>query len=345
MTDFNSYRERSVLRNPLNKFKEETQEVEYRMDPLTGAWARINLDRARRPHQAASKNKLKIPQNKDCLFCKKNIEAGTPKFPEILAPQGKIHAGEFLLFPNLFPFAAHHAVGVLTEKHDAGLDEITPEMWADALSATIGWFKSVNRFDPRMRFASINMNYMMPAAASVVHPHIQATVDRFPTNGTDTLYRKSWEYLDRTKSNFWDELAAREDERFICRNGIVSWHASFAPRATNEVVGILRGKSGFFDMSPETIAEAAVGISKMLGALWKHGVRSCNMAIFASPLDENLSHFFNMHIAVVSRPEPKEFYTADRGFMEVLHKEAVVSHLPEDLAQALKKVISDGPLE
>lgn len=341
MLSFNSYREKTVLKNPLNKFREETQEVEYRQDPLTGAWTRINLDRARRPHQAASKP-AKIPIKGPCLFCKKNIADGTPKFSVAIVPEGRITAGEFVLFPNLFPFAVHHAVGVLTEKHDAGLDEITPEMWANALTGTIDWFRRVHKSDTRMRFASINMNYMMPAAASVVHPHMQATVDRFPTNGVDALYRKSWDFFDRTKTNFWEEYAAKDDERFIFQTGNTSWHASFAPRAANEVIGIISGKSGFFDMTRESVAEIAVGISKALTALWKEGMRSCNISIIASPLNENLSHFFNMHIVIVSRPEPKKFYTTDRGFMEVLHRETVVSYLPEELAQNMRKVVSDA---
>lgn len=341
MLSFNSYREKTFLKNPLNKFREEIQEVEYRQDPLTGAWSRLNLDRAKRPHQAVSKP-AKIQLKGQCLFCKKNIGEGTPKFSEAIVPEGRIEAGGFVLFPNLFPFAAHHAVGVLTEKHDAGLDEITPEMWASALSATIEWFRKVYKFDTRMRFASINMNYMMPAAASVIHPHMQATVDRFPTNGVDALYRKSWDFFDRTKENFWDEYSAKDSERFIFQAGNTSWHASFAPRAANEVIGIVSGKSGFFDLTPESIAEMALGISKAFSALWKIGARSANMAIFASPLNENLSHFFNMHIVIVSRPEPKEFYTADRGFMEVLHREPVVSYLPEDLAQNMREAISDA---
>lgn len=341
MVSFNSYREKSLLKNPLKKFREDVQEVEYRQDPLTGAWTRLNIDRAKRPHQAPSKP-MKIAAKKDCLFCEKHIDGGTPKFSKAVVPEGRIKSGDFVLFPNLFPFAAHHAVGILTKKHNARLGEITTEMWADALSGTISWFKKVYDFDSRMRFASINMNYMMPAAASVIHPHMQATVDKFPTNQTNLIYRKSWEYLDATQSNFWNDLCKEDHKRKIFNSRNISWHASFAPKAANEVTGILKGKSGFFDLTPKNIEELASGLSKIFRALEKLGVRSANMALIASPLNENLSHFFNMHVAIISRPETKELYTADRGFMEVLHRESVVSYIPEDFAQNMKKVIPDA---
>ncbi len=338
MISFNSYREKSFLKNPLKKFREDVQEVEYRQDPLTGAWSRLNVDRANRPHQAPSKP-MKIAAKKDCLFCGNHLDEATPKFSKAIVPEGRIKSGEFVLFPNLFPFAAHHAVGVLTKKHNACLSEITAKMWADALSGTIKWFKCVHKFDARMRFASIDMNYMMPAAASVIHPHMQATVDRLPTNQTDLVYRKSWDHLDKAKSNFWEELCKKDRKRKILDTGNISWHASFAPKAANEVAGILKGKSGFFDLASKDIAELATGLSKIFHALAKLGVRSANMAIIASPLNENISHFFNMHVVIISRPETKELYTADRGFMEVLHREAVVSYIPEDFAQKMKKVI------
>ena len=342
MVSFNSYREKSFLKNPLKNFSEDVQEVEYRQDPLTRAWTRLNIDRANRPHQAPSKPPMKITEKKDCFFCKKHINDKTPEFSKSVVPEGRIKQGDFVLFPNLFPFAAHHAVGILTENHNASLSKITAKMWADALTGTISWFKKVHAFDSRMRFTSINMNYMMPAAASVIHPHMQATVDKFPTNQSDLIYRNSWEYLDATQSNFWNELCKEDNKRKIFNSRNISWHASFAPKAANEVTGIIKGKSGFLDLTPKNIEELADGLSKVFRALEKLGVRSANMAIFASPLNENLSHFFNMHVVIISRPETKELYTADRGFMEVLHKEAIVSYIPEDFAKRMKKEIHDA---
>ena len=341
MVSFNSYREKSLLKNPLKNFREDVQEVEYRQDPLTGEWTRLNIDRAKRPHQPPSKP-IKITAKKDCFFCKKHIEDKTPKFSKSVVPEGRIKSGEFVLLPNLFPFAAHHAVGVLTEKHDASLSKITAKMWADALTGTISWFKKVQAFDARMRFASIDMNYMMPAAASVIHPHMQATVDKFPTNQTNLIYRKSWEYLDATQSNFWNDLCKEDNKRKIFNSRNISWHASFAPKAANEVTGIIKGKSGFFDLTPKNIEELASGLSKIFCALEKLGVRSANMALIASPLNEDLSHFFNMHVVIISRPETKELYTADRGFMEVLHRESIISYIPEDFAKRMKKVIPNA---
>jgi len=44
-----------------------------------------------------------------------------------------------------------------------------------------------------------------------------------------------------------------------------------------------------------------------------------------------------LNIKIVSRPRLGEYYTTDRGYSEILHKEPVITVIPEDLARDLRK--------
>jgi galactose-1-phosphate uridylyltransferase len=61
------------------------------------------------------------------------------------------------------------------------------------------------------------------------------------------------------------------------------------------------------------------------------------MSIFSAPFDEHLGHFFSLNVRIISRPS-SHIYTSDRGFLEILHGEPVVSTIPEELAKELRKV-------
>ena len=47
--------------------------------------------------------------------------------------------------------------------------------------------------------------------------------------------------------------------------------------------------------------------------------------------------FFRVFLRVISRPTLEEFYTSDRGFMEILYREMVVQTFPEDVARGLRR--------
>lgn len=40
---------------------------------------------------------------------------------------------------------------------------------------------------------------------------------------------------------------------------------------------------------------------------------------------------------MISRPVPQGYYTADAGFMELMHRERVVESMPEKVAEMLKR--------
>lgn len=342
MIKFLSIREQSVLRNPLNGFAEEAQEIELRQDPLLGTWSRINTGRAKRVHQtrageSAGLDSIMQKSREGCFFCMENVGKKTPALAPELGLGERMRRGTFLLVPNLYPFAKFHAVGILSKKHDATPAEITPKEWENALSGSIDYLRAVFRKDKKARFASINMNYMPPAAASIIHPHIQIICDIKPTVYQEALFEKSRHSYKKSRRNYFDALAREDTARRIGRSKKMCWIATFSPSAANDITGIFLGKSSFFELEKADIAAFAKELSRIFsaysGAL---GARSINMSIFASPLDEVQRHF-SLHARIISRPDFREFWNSDRGFLEVLHREPVVSTIPEDVAARMKE--------
>ncbi|MCK5474194.1 MAG: hypothetical protein KAI53_02205 [Candidatus Aenigmarchaeota archaeon] len=345
MVEFYKYKETSEFLDPKSNYTHTQQTIEFRKHPLTGSWCRINIDRAKRPHtnngtlKEVDKKILAIAKKtENCFFCPANVDKKTPKHQKHISPEGRLRNGQFILFPNLFPFAPYHGVGVLKEKHFVSLNNLDARTWENALETTIDWFKKVYSHDSAARFASFNFNYLMPAAASLIHPHIQPIVDKRADNGLDDILKKSWQYSHDNNSNFWQDLLDNDEERYIGKTGkSVYWHASFAPSCANEVVGIVCGKSSFLELDSHDIEGIADGIAKVLRGLYAQGVRSVNMTINSAPLNESLASFFYLNIRIVSRSLMVDDYTTDQGFMELLHKEPVISTIPETIAKNLRE--------
>jgi len=152
------------------------------------------------------------------------------------------------------------------------------------------------------------------------------------------LYEKSRAYYKKNKTNYFGDLARQDKERQILSSKKAAWLATFSPSAANDITGILAGKSSLFDLSAGDIKSFAKDLSRIFSAYWKIGARSANMAIFSAPLDER-NKFFTLHARIVSRPALMQFNSSDRGFLEVLHKEAVISTIPEDLAKNMRGAI------
>jgi len=337
MIKFNSFKEKTILKNPLNNFTQESQTIEYRQDPLRGTWSRINISRAKRVHQA---NAAGEPQEKksvceNCFFCKGNIDSKTPEFPEKLKIGKRLKYGGAVVFPNLYPFAKYHAVCTLSENHCAGLNEITPKNVEDALSASISYIKAVYASDKSAKYASINMNFMPPAAASIIHPHLQILCDSKPTAYEETSRMNCKAYFKKNGMSYFEDLAKASKSRIIMSGKNSVWLAAFAPSVANEVNGIFLKRASFFDLSPEDVEYMAKEISEIFGALWKLGARSANMSIYSAPLSGSTKGF-TLHARIGMRPEMRANYSTDKGFMEVLHEEPVISTIPEDVAASMR---------
>lgn len=330
------------LLSPLQDFKLVTQPIEFRKDPLTRRRCRINLERAKRPKQAAKttdmENIVEASRAK-CFFCSENLEKMTPMFPEDF-PERRIKVGTACIFPNLFPFGGFHAVGVFSNDHHLDPNQFSPKLLEDCFEGCLRYFEQVHERYPEIKYWHINWNYMPPAAASIIHPHVQLTVDPDPTSRLQEFIRSSRSYFDREGSNYWSDLVEAErdkKERFIGETGSAVWITSFAPEGNSEVVAVFTGISAMTHLKKRGLGDFCDGLSRILKGYHALGVQSFNMTTFSGPCDEDLSEYYLLNTKLVSRPSPRQFYTSDDGFMEKLHHESVIETMPETLAEKLRE--------
>jgi galactose-1-phosphate uridylyltransferase len=326
--------------SPLQGFSKTVHLLEYRKDPLTGFWSRINVERSKRTKYSVEKveiNQFIEKSGEKCFFCPQNLEASTPKFS---FGTGRIQVGEAKVFPNLFPFGEHHAVVALCESHFVFPSQFQPRLIADGVRASLRYFQEVLKVDQGAKFCTINWNYMPPAAASVVHPHFQILADKKPTSYLGLLLQRSREYAEENRSSYWVDLITEErrrGERLVMENGSLSCMASFSPQANNELLLVFKRISSLLEMSEQDIEDFAEVACKILRAYGEIGIDSFNMAFFPAPPGTD---YYRLNVKFVSRPNLRHIYIADAGFMERLHYEPVIETLPEQVAARLRAMFS-----
>ena len=347
---FESFTRSATIRSPLENFEVVEQKIEFRKDPLIDHWSRINKLRADRVKQASAPNEnfesnlqLVVENSaKKCFFCPENITKSTPKFSDELGIGERITVGDFNLFPNLFVFSQHHAVGTLGSEHFTPLNKFTVKIWEEALLGSIKYFSAVHRLDKDVKYPSINFNYLPPSASSIIHPHIQIIQDIKATKLTEKFLHKSKQYLEKNKSNYWLDLIASEKkigDRFIAENDFMTWLATYSPFGKNELTGIItKPITDITTFSKEDSKQLAAGLAKAFKALYSaRGATSVNMAIYLGPIGEDRSDDYRINLKIVSRPDLLPNYTGDIGFMELLHYEPIAAANPESIAETVKK--------
>lgn len=163
---------------------------QLRLNPLSGRWVAVAVDRAARPGDLAPR-KLQVESDpgRPCPFCRGHEEA-TPPALESYGPEG-----EWLVrvVPNLYPafsgddaLAVENVGPVFTEAKASGIHEVlvfSPEHeagWADIDDRQAGLVMAAirDRFEeharhPNVRYTQAIVNYGREAGASLAHPHGQ----------------------------------------------------------------------------------------------------------------------------------------------------------------------------
>lgn len=326
-----------------------TQSIEYRRDPLTGVLTRINVARAERVRQAQAVEsgpsaggqqtleEMITRTRANCVFCPENVERATPTFPPDIWPGGRISRGESLIFPNLYPFAEQHAVGVLSREHFLALSRFTVKMLVDNLLAAQEYFRAVHRRYPAVRYPLWIWNYLPPSAATIIHPHTQLLMDRQPVSGLGLVLTASERYFRRNHTSFWSDLIVAESEigdRMIHDDDTLSVLASYAPRGMRDVQIVLKRTSNIVDVSEPQARALAGAVVRTLRAYEDAGVNSFNIVTYSTALDRPADHFW-LVTRIISRPRFQPYYGNDTGFMERFFDEWVIETLPEDVARSL----------
>lgn len=332
--------------SPLRGFAADEHEIECRRDAFTGVECRINVARSKRVKQAEDTEEELVELVKrtrdECFFCPERLETATPKFTGFY--EGRIVVGRSCAFPNLFPFGKYHAVVTFSEDHFLDLHEFAAELIADNLRASIAFIDAVHKYDESAKYPIWNWNHLPPAAASIIHPHVQVLVEERPTPFLRRLLENSRKYFEETGRNYWRTLVEEEraaGERFIGEVGsggdAVVALASFAPLGNNEVMLIFRGASSLADLNERQIENFAECLVRVLRCYKESGVNSFNVTTFSGSVGGGEDAYYSLHARIISRPRFRAFYTSDTGFMERFHYEWVIETMPEDVARRMRK--------
>ncbi len=286
---------------------EEIRRIEIRKEEIWGRRCRIIERKGLEYTGMEDFNEL---VKRPCIFC--NPEK-VSKFGEDFGTTMLENDGAFL-FPNISPYARHSGVCAF-RKHYIKIDEFTPSLIAKNLELGSRYIDKIGKME-EVRFASISWNYMMPAGASILHPHTQILVDRHPTVYMEKLLGRREEF------ERYIEMEV-ESERFIGRVGKVLLFTPFVPYGYNEVGGIV--EEGL------QIDEISKALAKILSYYSAIGRNSFNVSIYISLEDE-----FPVHFRCITRQNMGKYYRNDVAFLERLHEEVVLERSPEEVAEDMR---------
>jgi UDPglucose--hexose-1-phosphate uridylyltransferase len=310
--------------HPERGFQPVPTSVEVRWDPLTGYGARLVIAPPGAlfpPADPQALAKLAEQTRASCPFCSERIEQATPKLPTTIWPQGRVRRGRAVLFPNLIAYAPHASVSVYApELHVLPLGEMTPELMTDNLATQVAWLEAVARHDPTARWLSVNSNYLPPSGSSLFHPHLQGAANPVPTTFQQLL-------ADLPVERFDDYLTTerRLGVRHLGGTGRVQWLAAFAPVGPAELRALVPGVSSPAELDEELVTELGWGVATALGLYAELGFWSFNLALYGLPAGHPLL------LRMACRQNPWPMYRSDVTYLELLHWEAAVDVLPEEL--------------
>jgi len=343
MIRFEGLRGRAEFLSHLKGFGREVQELEYRLDPLTGYMTIISRGRSAyvlkhfRSDQGLLEELIRSSKP-NCPFCPEAIEDKTPKFPPELAPEGRLRKGDCWALPALYAHADFNAIIVLGAEHFRRPSEMNEALLTDGLSLALEALRRAFRTQPELRHGVITMAYLPTAGSSLLHPHMQVLATPRPFNMVKELLAKSLEYYLATSRNFWEDLVRRErgGPRFLSRLGHTWWLTPFAPMRRYEVWGIVEGQPNLLSLTDEDVRALANGLSRVLRAYDDMGIMAFNFALLSGPLGEDSSYYFWTQVRICARFGLRHMGLSDFWPPSTLLNTDEIFEAPEDYAQRLK---------
>jgi len=326
----------AMVPDPAEKGAWTNTPLRWRRDPLTGASARILTGLKLQPLARPDLSGFAAPPT-FCPFDAANLEAATAAFPREVTTEGRIRCGQAVVFPNIMAYATHSAVGIYdSERHFLDLDDLTPMLIGNALTATVRHAQAVRRMDPTAVWSSISANHLPPSGASLVHPHLQSAHDAYGLTNQRALVDRSRTWAERGGS-YWATLVEQEKggARWVGRTGRVAWLTPFAPSGFHEVWGLVEGAADITELSEEDCRDLGQGISRVLGSYRAWHLASFNFGIIGGGSHGHRHGYFVL-VKIVSRSNPEPMYRSDVTFFERIHGEALIDVSPEEVASGVR---------
>ena len=316
-------------------------ELEYRWDPLTFQASVIC------PHLEAKWRELYSSRDEDwlrtmvdaskenCIFCRPTIDAVAAKFAPQQLEEELLTFGDIYVFPNLYPRTDFEAVITSPDVHYLNLGEFDAGLLYRFLNAALECIKKAYRKNEKLLHPVIGCNYLPPSGASLIHYHMQLSMQEYPFELVKTLIGSSMLYEAREHSNFWLDLMEENRAREIERKNNLYWYTPFAPTGFCEVRAAIT-RPNFLRFTTDDVRDLAEGLSAVLRYYNDHGFAAFNFILYSGSLDsENTS--FLPGLQIIARPNPRPNYLSiDSWFMPLMLRQSIVLERPEELARAIR---------
>ncbi|MDP8952480.1 MAG: hypothetical protein M3N18_09620, partial [Actinomycetota bacterium] len=266
--------------DPTRGFEPVEKITEIRRDPLTGRTTHV-ADIGFEPERPDVEEMVARARTGFNPFAPDEREEVTPRFLDEAEgiPGGRRSVGEALVVPNLFPYDRYSAVTILSKVDFIPLGGFSEERLSDAFQADLGYLARVRQTDGEgLRHYSANWNYMPLSGGSIVHPHHQLVASPVPTS----YLREVEAGLSRSGGDYFGDLVRLEvgGERWVGREGSISWLTAFAPLGHIDVVGVFAGRSSIFDLTDEDVGALSRSLLKIFAYLEGEGFASFNFALY-----------------------------------------------------------------
>lgn len=323
----------------LNPFKGHTVDevpFEIRFDPLTGETGRVFFlpFKAEMPPIEETLEKSKAIF---CPFCREALEKSTPAFPEEVLPGGRMKVGEAVVFPNMLPLDKYAAVSVFSDEHYIPMERLTPRVMTDAFLASLRFLKRIQEFDSRVRFFSVNWNYMPPSGSSIIHPHLQPTASEVPTNHLRLQLEGVGRYAKEHKRDYWTDFVEQEKrsgERCLGDVDATFWAMSFLPLGfLPDISCVFTERRTLSDLTDNDLLPFMEGLARVLRYFHKQNLYSFNMALFAVRESET----FRVNARICPRLLPRPIGNSDIAYFQMLHRESFTVCSPESVCGELRE--------
>ena len=320
-------------------------ESEIRYDPLTGDSSRI-CHFAFPPREGPDLAALGTRTRAACPFCPGKVETVTPRYPRDVLPQGRLGRGEALLFPNLFPYDDVSAIVAMTHAHFVPMNALPASAVADAFKLAREFIIALApSLGAREAFGIVTWNYMPPAGASQVHPHLQVVVTDTPGNQLRRELAAETRYLERHGRPYLDALleTERAGERWLSEQGGLAWRVPFCPVGMlGDAQAVFTGRATLAECSDAEIDAFAVSLARLLAAYARLGHWSFNLTLMPDGANERSGrHRLSARVLPRFYLHP-HLYNSDVAYLQLLLNEKFAMVPPERHAAALREVLANA---
>jgi UDPglucose--hexose-1-phosphate uridylyltransferase len=323
----------------------------FRRDPTTNEWVILVPSRAVRPHRSTPGVRSPgVEFDAACPFCPGN-ERQTP--PEISRRPASGEQWQVRVFSNLFPAVSRdgpqsrsggspfqemrgrgaHEVVVESPRHDARLDQMSPEEVSEIVAVWRERYQALGRLQA-VRAVIVFKNFGPGAGTSLLHAHSQIlAVPVYPPHWMHAL-RVSMGYYDETGRNVYDDVVVAERAARIRVVAETDGFIAFCPFASTipyEVWIMPTDRRSSFGALTDGEAPTLAGLLReMLGRLRAAaGDPDFNLVVYSAPAETPQGALFRWHLKILPR------ITLPAGF-ELGSGISINTMMPEDAAEALR---------